>query len=166
MPASERQRLMLRNRLIEILGEQEADILMESLPPVYWHDLATKEDMKAAQDARDALEDRLRTEMNGKFVGFAANVHGEFANVHGEFANVRAEFANVRAEFANVHGEFANVRAEFANVYAEFKTLRAENREFRGEMALQFAKQTRIMVFTMLGLAVPILGAVLTVGLA
>ena len=159
MPASERQRLMLRNRLIEILGEQEADILMESLPPVYWHDLATKDDMKAAQDARDALEDRLLTEMNGKFVGFAANVHGEFANVHGEFANVHGEFANVRAEFANV-------RAEFANVYAEFKTLRAENREFRGEMALQFAKQTRIMVFTMLGLAVPILGAVLTVGLA
>ena len=138
MPASEQQRLLLRNSLIEMLGEQEAEILMDSLPPVHWHDLATKDDMKAAQDARDALEDRLRTEMKGNFVAFAANVHAEFANV----------------------------RAEFANVHAEFKTLRAENRELRGEMALQFAKQTRTMVFTMLGLAVPILGAVLTVGLA
>ena len=130
MPASEQQRLMLRNRLIEILGEEEAEVLMDSLPPVHWHDLATKEDMKAAQEARDALEHRLHTELNGRFAAFAAEVRGEFANV-----------------------------------YAEFKTLRAENTQFQGEMALLFAKQTRTMVFTMLGLAVPILGTILAVGL-
>ena len=33
-------------------------------------------------------------------------------------------------------------------------------------MALQFARQTRTMVFTMLGLAVPVLGAILAVGLS
>ena len=33
-------------------------------------------------------------------------------------------------------------------------------------MALQFARQTRTMVFTMLGLAVPILGTILAVGLS
>ena len=61
-----------------------------------------------------------------------------------------------------MHAAFANFRTEMA---AEFKTLRAENKEHRGEVALQFAKQTRMMVFTMLGLTVPILGAILGVGL-
>ena len=137
MSASEQKRHRLRSRLIEILGEEEAEVLMDSLPPVYWHDLATKEDMKAAQEARDALEDRLRTEMDGKF-----------AEMNGKFAAFVAE-----------------VRGEFANVYAEFKTLRAENKEFRGEMALQLAKQTRTIVFTMLAFAVPTWGSILAVGL-
>ena len=48
---------------------------------------------------------------------------------------------------------------------AEFRMLRAENKEFRGEMALQFAKQTRTMVFTMLAFAVPTWGSILAVGL-
>ncbi len=138
MPASELKRLMLRNRLIEILGEEEAEILMDSLPPVYWHDLATKKDIRAS-------EDRLRTEMDGKF----AEINGRFTEMVGKFAAFAAE-----------------VRGEFANVYAEFKTLRAENKEFRGEMALQFAKQTRTMVFTMLALAVPTWASILAVGLA
>ena len=123
MPASEEKRLALRNRLIEVLGKEVAEVLMESLPPFDWHRLATKDDMRAAQEARDALEQRLRTEMNGKF--------------------------------AQVEGEFANIRGEFANIYAEFKMLRSENKESRGEIALQFARQTRTMVFTMLGLTLP-----------
>ena len=129
-PVSEGQRLALLNRLCEVLGEEEARTFMESLPAVHWHDLATKDDLKAS-------EERIRTEMNGKF-----------AEMNGKFAALTAE-----------------IRGEFVSVYAEFKTLRAENKEHRGEMALQFAKQTRMMVFTMLGLAVPILGAILGVGL-
>ena len=107
-PTSEGQRLALLHRLCEVLGEEEAKTLMESLPPVHWHDLATKDDLKTIEDSQQ----RLRVEM-----------------------------------------------------HAEFKTLRAENKEHRGEVALQFAKQTRMMVFTMLGLTVPILGAILGVGL-
>ena len=118
-PTSEGQRLALLHRLCEVLGEEEAKTLMESLPPVHWHDLATKDDLKTIEDSQQ----RLRVEM---------------------------------------HAEFKTLRAENS---AEFKTLRAENKEHRGEVALQFAKQTRMMVFTMLGLTVPILGAILGIGL-
>lgn len=93
-PIGEERRVALMNRLIDALGEEEARTLMESLPPVSWHDLATKDDI-------DALEQRLR----------------------------------------------------------------AENKEFRGEIALQLANQTRTIVFTMLGLAMPTWGAILAVGL-
>ena len=122
-PTSESQRLALLNRLCEVLGEEEAKTLMESLPPVHWHNLATKDDIFLLKGDLKASEQRLRVEM---------------------------------------HSEFVNLRTEMS---AEFKMLRAENKEHRGEVALQFAKQTRMMVFTMLGLTVPILGAILGVGL-
>ena len=140
-PTSEGQRLALLHRLCEVLGEEEAKTLMESLPPVHWHDLATKDDLKTIEDSQQ----RLRVEM-----------HAEFKTLRAENS---AEFANLRTE---MYAEFKTLRAENS---AEFKTLRAENKEHRGEVALQFAKQTRTMVFTMLGLTVPILGAILGVGL-
>jgi len=137
MPVSEQKRLALRNRLIEVLGEEEAEVLMESLPPFDWHKLATKEDLsvlegkiEANKAAIEASEERLRTEMD-------------------------AGFANIRTE---MDGKFAKVDAGFAKVDAEFTKL-------RGDMALQFARQTRTMVFTILGVSLPTWGAILAVGL-
>lgn len=137
MLASEQKRHLLRNRLIEILGEEEAEVLMDSLPPVYWHDLATKADLKATNEAIEAnkaaieankkaieaSEQRLRSEMQAGFDGIRTEMNGKFAQVEGEFT------------------------------------------KFRGEMALQFAQQTRTMVFTMLAFAVPTWGSILAVGL-
>ncbi len=111
-PIGEERRMALLNRLCKVLGDEEARTLMESLPAVYWGDLATKDDVFVLKDDIRASEERIRTEMA-----------------------------------------------------AEFKMLRAENKEFRGEMALQFAKQTRTMVFTMLAFAVPTWGSILAVGL-
>ena len=145
MSASEKQRLALLSRLVEVLGREEAETLMESLPAVHWHDLATKDDIEAS-------EGRLRSEMTAEF----AKVYAELHSLRVETA---AEFKELRVETA---AEFKALRAETA---AEFKALRAESKEFQGGVALQFARQTRTMVFTMLGLAVPILGAVLAVGL-
>jgi len=130
-PIGEERRVALMNRLIATLGEEEASTLMESVPPVNWHDLATKDDVKATHDAIDDLEQRLRTER------------------HAEFTKVYAELHVLGVETA-----------------AEFKTLRAENKEFRGEMALQLAKQTRTILFTMLALAMPTWGAILAVGIS
>ena len=85
MPASEQKRLALRNRLIEVLGEEEAEVLMESLPPFDWHQLATKDDIKGTHKAIDALGENLRTEMDGRF-----------AMVEAEFKMLRAENKEIR----------------------------------------------------------------------
>ncbi len=116
--------MALMNRLCEVLGEEEGRTLMESLPAVHWHDLATKDDIRAS-------EDRLRTETN-------------------------AGFTKVYAEFTKVYAELANIRTETA---AEFQSVRSD-------MALQFAKQTRTMVFAMLAFAMPTWGSILAVGLS
>jgi len=70
-PINEKVRWVLMRRLSEVLGEEEAETLMESLPPVVWHQIATKGDLKA-------LEERL----DSRF----ALLRGEFAELKGEFA--------------------------------------------------------------------------------
>ena len=156
-PISEGQRLALLNRLCEVLGEEEANTLIDSPPPVYWEQLATKGDLAAS-------EQRLGNEMRSGF----AKVYGELHSIRTETA---AEFKSLRTETA---AEFKSLRtetaAEFAKIYGELHSIRtetaAEFKNVRSEMALQFARQTRTMVFTMLGLAVPVLGAILAVGLS
>ena len=136
-PVSEGQRLALLHRLCEMLGEEEGRTLMESLPAVHWHDLATKDDVFLLKDDLKATNKAIEANK----------------------AAIEASEQRLRTE---MHAGFGNIRTETA---AEFKTLRAENKEFQGALALQFAKQTRTMVFTMLAFAVPTWGSILAVGL-
>ena len=71
MPVDDRTP-QLHRKLIEVLGAEDADTLMTRLPPFSWHDIATKEDVRASELALrndiDAAVDRIRGEMH---VGFA-----------------------------------------------------------------------------------------------
>ncbi len=93
MLVDETRRLALLSRLSEVLGEEEARTLIECLPPVRWEHLATKDDVKAS-------EDRIRTEMNGKF----ALVDAEFARVHTRIDGLEHK---MEAGFESLRGEFA-----------------------------------------------------------
>ena len=75
MAVSEDKRLALRNCLIETLGEEEARTLMESLPPVPWERVATKDDIIAS-------EERIRSEL----AAHSAETAAEFKAVRGETA--------------------------------------------------------------------------------
>ena len=56
MAIDERARHQLFQKLEQVLGTDEASILMEHLPPVGWADVATKRDL-----------DQLRAELRGEF---------------------------------------------------------------------------------------------------
>jgi len=131
-PISEKVRWALMRRLIEVLGEEEAETLMESLPPMVWNQVATKDDLSA-------LEERLRTEMNGQFAEF-----------RGEFEAFKSE---MMGEFAELKGEFAAFKGEMMGEFAAFKG------EMKGEFALQIARLTRTMVLTFISVSVAMLGA-------
>ena len=73
MATSEAQRFELREQLIEKIGPEPAMTLMESLPPVSWEKLATKEDLSA-------LEER----MNIRFESLGKELRGEMAELRGE----------------------------------------------------------------------------------
>jgi hypothetical protein len=137
MLVDEARRLALLSRLSEVLGEEEARTLIECLPPVRWEHLATKDDVKAS-------ENRIRTEMNGKF----ALVDAEFARVHTRIDGLEHK---MDAGFESLRGELAEYRGAFA--------------EHRSEIALQMARMTRTMVFIMSGFMLTIWGTLLGIGL-
>ena len=120
MTPSEAQRFQLRERLVKEFGEEPAMTLMESLPPVNWDKLATKEDLTTLEDrvnARftvvDARFDALRVELGAKIDTGLAEVRGEMAGVRGEISDVRTELgARIDTGLAGVRGEMAGVRGE------------------------------------------------------
>ena len=63
MAISEEARYALHRRLEEILGPEEANILMEHLPPVGWADVATKHDLAHLEQRLDVLESRLEARL-------------------------------------------------------------------------------------------------------
>ena len=73
--ADEAKRWALAERLVEVLGDEPAMTLMEHLPPVDWHQIATKDDVRMA-------EERLRAEFATQF----AELRGETRENRGEFA--------------------------------------------------------------------------------
>jgi hypothetical protein len=54
MAIDERSRHAMFTKLQELMGEENAAILMEHLPPVGWADVATKRDIEALRSATKA----------------------------------------------------------------------------------------------------------------
>ena len=91
-PIGEDRRLALMQRLTEVLGEEEARTLMESLPPTYWYNLATKDDVRALKEWTQAEFTNFRGEMKQMFaqqtrtlmfmlMGFAVTIWGSILAV-------------------------------------------------------------------------------------
>ena len=72
MAITERNRHQLYQRLEEVLGREEAAVLMEHLPPVGWADVATKRDL---DHLADKLVGHWRLELNRALIAiFTANI--------------------------------------------------------------------------------------------
>ena len=91
MAITEENRHRLYQRLEEVLGSDEATVLMEHLPPVGWADVATKRDL-------DALSASARGDM-GKL---AADLRGEWRKdmLHQTYALLAANAATIGLVFA------------------------------------------------------------------
>ena len=135
-PIDEKVRWALMRRLIEVLGEEEAETLMESLPPVVWQNLATKDDL-------GALEERLMSAMDTRFTEFKSETRNEFT-----------EFKS------DIRDEFTEFKSEITNEFTEFKSeIKVELADHRGEWKTELARTTRTTVLSFVAVAVTMLGA-------
>ena len=95
MTPTETERHQLQQALTDALHEGPAKTLMESLPPMDWHELATKTDLAALEERTDARFEALRTELGAKIdtglTDLNAKIDTGLAGVRGEIAEVRGE---------------------------------------------------------------------------
>ena len=86
MLIGEGQRRALHERLVEVLGVDQADVLMEHLPPSGWGDVARRSDldhlrieMEASETRLAARIERLDTKLASTFDAFGGELRAEMA---------------------------------------------------------------------------------------
>ena len=135
---AEHDRWLLHNRLRDVIGSQEADILMEHLPPAGWNNLATKQDLELTT----AL---LRQDLQSEISGFRQELKTEISEVRQE---LKTEISEVRQELkTEISAVRLELKTDLSAVHLELKT---EIAELRVEMERGFRSQTWKMVTSMI----------------
>ncbi len=135
MTASQQKRFELREGLIDLLGQDKAETLMEALPPVSWDQLTTKNDLNT----------------------LVVVIGAEFTKVASEFTAVRGELTAVRGELAEQTGE---VHKEIGEVHKEIGALRVAVSESSQKTSDKLDSMRRWV----LGSVVTVVGAVVGSG--
>ena len=108
MTVDDRTRLNLHRKLDAVLGPEEADTLMAHLPPVTWHNVATKDDV-------ETLGASLRTELRGEMKSMETRLRSDMQAME---TNLRSEmnvgFASLRTEFVEATNRQIKWLATFA----------------------------------------------------
>jgi hypothetical protein len=71
----ERQRHELYEGLVEALGPDRADTLMELVPPVGWADVATKQDLQHLETVLGLRLEAAESRLHAEIADFRAEMH-------------------------------------------------------------------------------------------
>jgi archaellum component FlaC len=112
---TEHDRHQLYRRLTDIIGPDEADTLMELLPPVGWAEVATKPDLthqSALTDVRFDAIDRRFERVDQRF----DEIDRHFDEVDRRFEQVDRRFEQVDRRFEQVNQRFDAIDRRFERV--------------------------------------------------
>ncbi len=130
MAITERQRLDLRQRLDEVLGEDLAEVAMEAMPPLDYDKFATRQDVA-----------NLGVGVRGEMATIGADLRSEMTALS---TNLRGEMAALNTD---LRGEIGRVRIEMVTGFADIKT--DMGKQFR-----QYFFANLVVMLTMLGFVV------------
>ena len=144
MTVTEAERHELRGELGAVMGEGAVNTLMDSLPPMDWHELATKTDLAALEERMNVKFDVLRVEIGARFTAMDA-----------KFAEVTAGFTAVGAGFTAVDAKFTEMDAKFKAVEARITDVGAETKKDIAKLTRDIAKQTYVVLAGTVAIASP-----------
>ena len=118
MATTQAQRASLFNTLAELMGEEDAETLMQQLPPGDWDTMATKDDLQV-------LGATLAAMFTAALAEFRVEVTDAFAELRVELANGFAEAAKERAAIikstSESHAEL--VKSQARHLYITVSTI-------------------------------------------
>ena len=121
--ATQAQRAALYASLVDSMGEEAADTLMDQLPPSGWDQMATKEDLAGVELRLKAAFTEAMAEINVKF----AETDVKFAEADVKLAESHSKLIESQAALrVEMHEGFAELRATIATGLAEAARERAE----------------------------------------
>ena len=135
MTISDAQRHKLHSKLDQVLGEEDAAVLISHLPPSGWSDVARTRDL-------DQLAERLEAKMDAGF----ASVDARFDLVDARFGIVDERFARVEERF---EARFERVDERFDTMEARFdakleRALREQTNRFLVSAGLMLTVATTV----------------------
>ena len=106
MAATQAQRAALYASLVDSMGEEAADTLMNQLPPSGWDQMATKEDLAGVE---------LR--LQAAFTAAIAQINAKFAETNARIAETNARIAETNADLrVEMHEGFAEAAKDRAEI--------------------------------------------------
>ena len=143
MAATQAQRAALYASLVDSMGEEAADTLMDQLPPSGWDQMATKNDLAGAE---------LR--LQAAFTAAIAATNVKIAESHTKLLESHTKLVESHADLkVAMHKGFAEAAKE-----------RAEAAKERGEIIKVQAKQLYVIVATIAAATISIWIALFTAG--
>jgi hypothetical protein len=128
MAMSAADRNLLHNGISAKVGEREAAILMEHLPPTGWADVATKRDLAE-------LEVRIGLRFDGlgeRFVGIDRHfgeVDRRFGEVDRHFDDIDRRFGEMDRRFGDIDRRFGDIDRRFGDIDRRFEEMIANSND-------------------------------------
>jgi hypothetical protein len=138
MSSDESIRLRLHRRLTELLDSDLADAMMESMPPMRWDQLATKDDV-ARLDARSERLERALVDLGDRFEGALAGTEARVGSA-------------IRAQGERLEGL----------IDAQGQRHAGELALLEGRLSVRYVETTRMIVFAMMTLFVGVVAVMVT----
>ena len=112
MAATQAQRAALYASLVDSMGEEAADTLMNQLPPSGWGQMATKDDLAGVESRLQAAFTAAIAETNVKIAESHGKLVESLADLKVAMHQGFAEAAKERAEIIKAQAEIIKVQAK------------------------------------------------------